>query len=242
LSLFLKMEADRAFALGKINESKRTARGGMKRRPAKTSVAAAAGALVLVGLAGFLIELPSLYAKIRMDRSFPALSRYVFERTPAVVLVGSSMTYRVREEYFLNVPVRNIAISGGSPLTGLAIVGSYNSIPRLGMVETNIMARPTDVELIEQFGKNDAAPYQWFRPFRAIISLVYYWIKTESVAHDVARLPQLPPSDYDIAASLESAEREYSPTNLDEAIAKNPGRERAPTQSVHLPQPAQRHL
>jgi hypothetical protein len=128
----------------------------------------------------------------------------------------------VREDYFLKVPVRNIAISGGSPLTGLAIVASYDSIPHLAMVEANIMARPTEIELIEQFGKNDAALHQWFRPFRSVISLVYYWIKTDSVADDVAKLPQLPPSDYDIAAaSVESAAMEYSGTNLDEAIAKN---------------------
>jgi hypothetical protein len=189
-------------------------------KPTKAWVAAA-GTTLLVGVAGFLIELPSLYARVKLDRSFPALSRYVFERTPAVVLIGSSMTFRVREDYFLKVPVRNIAISGGSPLTGLAIVGSYDSIPHLAMVEANIMARPTETGLIEQFGKNDATPHQWFRPFRAVISLVYYWIKTESVADDVAKLPQLPASDYDIAASIESAEREYTATNLDEAIAKN---------------------
>jgi hypothetical protein len=131
------------------------------------------------------------------------------------------MTYRVREDYFLKVPVRNIATSGGSPLTGLAIVGSYGSIPHLAMVEANIMSRPTDLGLLEQFGRNNAAPYQWFRPFRAVISIVYYWIKTESVANDVAKLPELPPSDYDIAASIESAAKEFSASNLDEAIAKN---------------------
>jgi hypothetical protein len=189
-------------------------------RPAKAS-AAVAGTLLLIGLTGFLAELPSLYAIVKQDRSFPALSRYVLERTPDVVLIGSSMTYRVREGYFLKMPVRNIAISGGSPLTGLAIIGSYSSIPHLAMVEINIMALPTDNGLIEQFGKNDSAPYQWFRPFRAIISLYYYWIRTESAANDVAKLPQLPPSDYDIAASVESAAKEYSASNFDGAIAKN---------------------
>jgi hypothetical protein len=191
-------------------------------RPARASLAAA-GTLLLIGLAGFLVELPSLYAIVKKDRSFPALSRYALEKTPEVVLIGSSMTYRVREDYFLKVPVRNIAISGGSPLTALAIVGSYSSIPHLAMVEANIMARPTEIGLIEQFGKNNAAPHQWFRPFRAAISSVYYWIKTESVANAVAKLPQLPPSDYDIAASVESAAKDYSSKDLDDYIAKNVG-------------------
>jgi hypothetical protein len=178
-------------------------------------------ALFALALIWFLIEAPALYARVKLDRSFPALSRYVFEKTPDVVLIGSSMTYRVREDYFLKVPVRNIAISGGSPLTALAIVGSYSSIPRLAIVETNIMARPTEVGLIEQFGKNDAAPHQWFRPFRAAISSVYYWIKTDSVADALAKLPQLPPLDYDIAASVESAAKDYSSKDLDDYIAKN---------------------
>src|ERR1700686_348868 len=92
-------------------------------------------ALFALALIWFLIEAPALYARVKLDRSFPALSRYVFEKTPDVVLIGSSVTYRVREDYFLKVPVRNIAISGGSPLTALAIVGSYSSIPRLAIVE-----------------------------------------------------------------------------------------------------------
>jgi hypothetical protein len=178
-------------------------------------------ALFALALIWFLIEAPALYARVKLDRSFPALSRYVFEKTPDVVLIGSSMTYRVREDYFLKVPVRNIAISGGSPLTALAIVGSYSSIPRLAIVETNIMARPTEVGLIEQFGKNDAAPHQWFRPFRAAISSIYYWIKTDSVADALAKLPQLPPLGYDIAASVESAARDYSSKDLDDYITKN---------------------
>jgi hypothetical protein len=56
------------------------------------AVMAAAGTLLLIGLTGLLIELQSLSARVKLDRSFPALSRYVFERTPDVVLIGSSMT------------------------------------------------------------------------------------------------------------------------------------------------------
>lgn len=178
-------------------------------------------ALLFVAGAYFLANLPALYARVRLDRSYPALSRYVFETTPDVVLIGSSMTFRVYEGYFLNQPVRNISISGGSPLTGLAIVGSYDSLPSIAMVEANIMSRPVDPTLVEQFARNDAAPFQWFRPARAIISRVYYWIKTKSEADNVAKLPQLEPSDYDITASVAAFANEMNGAGLDAAIARN---------------------
>lgn len=178
-------------------------------------------ALLAFGLAGFLIELPSLYARVKEDRSFPALSRYEFEKTPDVVLIGSSMTFRLFEGYFLKVPVRNIAISGGSSLTGITIVKSYDSVPRLALVEANIMSRPIDVPLIDSFGRNDAAPYRWFRPLRAVVSRIYYWIKTASMANDVAELPRRAPSSYDIATSVESATKEYNSAAFDGAIARN---------------------
>jgi hypothetical protein len=55
----------------------------------------------------------------KLDRSFPALSRYEFERTPEVVIVGRSMAYRLYEGYF-GVPLRNLSIDGGSPISGVA--------------------------------------------------------------------------------------------------------------------------
>jgi hypothetical protein len=83
----------------------------------------------------FLTALPSLYARVKLDRSFPALSRYEFEATPEIILVGSSMTFRLYEGYFLKTRLRNIAIGGGSPLNGLAIIASYGDVPRLILVE-----------------------------------------------------------------------------------------------------------
>jgi hypothetical protein len=172
-------------------------------------------------MAWFLTNLPSLYARIKLDRSFPTLSRYALEKIPNVILVGSSMTFRIKEEYFAKVPVRNIAISGGSPLTGLAIADSYQSVPRLALVEINIMLRATDQSLVEQFGKNDVAPYQWFRPVRAVISFVYRWIKADPGLKNAAGILNGPPSNYDIAASVELSAKQYGETNFDAALAKN---------------------
>src|SRR5258708_10254176 len=67
-------------------------------------------------------NLPALYARVKLDRSYPALSRYEFEPTPDVVLVGSSMTFLLYEGYFRQPRPPNLATSGGSPLTGLSII------------------------------------------------------------------------------------------------------------------------
>jgi hypothetical protein len=168
----------------------------------------------------FLANLPALYARVKLDRSYPTLSRYEFEPTPDVVLVGSSMTFRLFEGYF-RAPVRNLAISGGSPLTGLAIIASYSSLPREIFVETDIMSRSIDAALVEQFGKNDSEPFRWFRPVRAAISAIYYRIKYRSETENVERLPKQGPAEYDIAASVEASLKEYSSNQYDRIMGRN---------------------
>jgi hypothetical protein len=168
----------------------------------------------------FLVNIPSLYARVKLDRSFPALSRYEFERTPDIVLVGSSMTYRLYEGYF-RTPLRNIAIGGGSPITGLAIVASYQSLPRLIVVETNIMSRSLDRALVEQFGADPVEPYKWFRPARALISRIYTWAKYRSEAENVERLPKQEPAEYDISGSVADAFEEYHRPDWQYAMRPN---------------------
>ena len=77
-------------------------------------------------------------------------------------------------------------MSGRSSLTGLSIIASYDSLPKLILVEVNVMSWGLDPIYVDQFGKNDAEPYRWFRPARALISYVYYLIKTKSQLHNVA--------------------------------------------------------
>jgi hypothetical protein len=176
---------------------------------------------VCIFVGWLFVTLPLLYARVKLDRSFPALSRYEFEMTPDVALVGSSITFRLFEGYFLKTRPRNIAIGGGSALTGLAIIASYQKLPRLIFVETNILSRPVDEALVEQFGRNDAESYQWFRPIRAIISFVYYWIKYKSEAENVSQLPREKPLDYDISASVATTLEEYNSAKLDDTMVRN---------------------
>jgi len=167
-------------------------------------------------VAPVLLHFSSLCARVYEDRRLPALSRYALEPTPSIVLVGSSMTFRLYEGYF-KAPLRNIATSGGSPLTGLAILASYPSLPHVVLVAMNVMSRKIERDLVEQFGKNDAAPFGWFKPYRAVISWAYYWLKLRS--ENVNELIAAAPSTYDISASLNQAASEFAGTSTDEPMA-----------------------
>jgi hypothetical protein len=174
--------------------------------------------LVGVAIAIFLIlvatNFRTLYERVRLDRSYPALSRYEFERTPSVAIVGSSMSFRLYEGYF-RTSLRNISIGGGSPATSLAIVASYQSIPDLILVETNILSRPIEQNLVDAFGANPSEPYRWFKPARAVISLIYYWIKYKSEADNVRSLPLLRPETYDIRENVNKTTAEYAGKDWD---------------------------
>lgn len=170
--------------------------------------------LVFAALAAYAISLiPTLYARVKMDRSFPALSRYVLEPTPEIVLVGSSMTYRLYEGYF-QAPVRNLAIGGGSSLTGLAIIGSYDELPKTILVEVNVLSRPVDTALLSAFESNEQ--FKWLR---AVVSNVYYWIKYQP--EDVPRLLRSEPVHHDISAILSEAIRDYNSDNHDAEMRAN---------------------
>ena len=176
--------------------------------------------LLAAAVAPVLWNYSPLYARILEDRRYPALSRYALEPVPDVALVGSSMLFRVYEGYF-RTPLRNVAIGGGSPLTGLAIIASYPRLPRIIVVEANILSRPVDAAMVANFGNNDAAPFAWFRPYRVAISYAYYWLKYKSESDNLARLPQQKPVDYDIKASLEETEAEYANPGLAAPMAEN---------------------
>ena len=80
----------------------------------------AAALLLACGLAtarfGSALQQPAVTTR---DGSLITLNRYVREPTPDIVLVGSSVAWRLKEEYFSPPRVRNLALAGGSPVTGL---------------------------------------------------------------------------------------------------------------------------
>ncbi|MGY8680181.1 hypothetical protein Q2941_20625 [Bradyrhizobium sp. UFLA05-153] len=134
-------------------------------------VATAAALLLACGLAtawiGAALQQPAVTTR---DGSLITLNRYVREPVPDVVLVGSSVTWRLKEEYFSRPRVRNLALAGGSPVTGLEIVAKQPRLPKIILIETNVLSRAVDGALVERFTGAERAGALFLRPVRTAIA------------------------------------------------------------------------
>src|SRR6202022_4260808 len=146
------------------------------------------------------------------------LNRYAKEPIPDVVLVGSSLTFRLKEEYFATPRLRNLALAGGSPITGLEIVANQPRLPRIVLVEANVLSRPTDTALVERYSRSGNAEPLFFRPIRTAVAAYENWLHTPlSHTQGSVVLHQLlaqPPSDFD--------NRIYADRALQQSNAEDP--------------------
>src|ERR1700712_6103237 len=94
------------------------------------------------------LQLPTTTTR---DGTLITLNRYAREPIPDIVLVGSSLTFRLKEEYFVTPGLRNLALAGGSPLTGLEIVANQPRLPRLILIEANVLSRAADQTIVERY-------------------------------------------------------------------------------------------
>jgi hypothetical protein len=147
---------------------------------------------------GHGLQLPSTTTR---DGSLITFNRYATEPIPDVVLVGSSLTFRLKEEYFAATKLRNLALAGGSPTTGLEIVASQPRLPKIVLVETNVLSRATDDVLVNKYSWRGNAEPLFFRPVRTVVASYENWLHAPvthaqtSSAH--ARLLEQLPSDFD---------------------------------------------
>jgi hypothetical protein len=173
--------------------------------------AAAAAALLLAcafttARFGSALQQPAVTTR---DGSLVSLNRYVREPTPDIVLVGSSVAWRLKEEYFSLPRVRNLALAGGSPLTGLEIVANRPSLPKVVLIETNILAREPDSALIEKFSGGAHTEALLLRPVRTAVAGYETWSHAApSPARARAerdRLLRQPPGTFDNKVYLDRA-------------------------------------
>jgi hypothetical protein len=161
-----------------------------------------------------------LTATTTRDGSLITLNRYAQEPIPDIVLVGSSVAFRLSEPYFATPRLRNLAIAGGSPLTGLEIVAARSRLPKLILVEANVLSRVADASLVNRYSGVDAAGPVFFRPIRALVAAYENW-RHAPLSHAEAsaaldRLEKAPPSDFDNRFYLQRAVQQ---ANSEEAAA-----------------------
>jgi hypothetical protein len=105
------------------------------------------------------------------EQQFVVLNRYLQLPMREIVLVGSSLTFRLKEQFFERDNVRNVGLPGGDSVTGLAII-DFDKVqrPDIVSVETNILTGRLDDELLQkvihQYRVGDT-----LRPLRSLAAL-----------------------------------------------------------------------
>lgn len=166
--------------------------------------------LLACGLAtarfGSALQQPTVTTR---DSTIITLNRYVGEPVPDLVLVGSSVAWRLKEEYFSQPRIRNLALAGGSPVTSLAIVATQKSLPKIVLIETNVLTRLPDDALIKKFSDGARSEALLLRPVRTAVAAYETWTHTPPNAADARaerdRLLGEPPSTFDNKVYLDRA-------------------------------------
>jgi hypothetical protein len=181
---------------------------------AKCAVSAAL-LLLACGLAtawfGNSLQVPATTTR---DGTLITLNRYAREPVPDIVLVGSSLTFRLKEEYFATPRVRNLALAGGSPVTGLEIVANQPRLPKLVLIEANVLSRAPDAALVERYSKSGDAEPLFFRPVRTAVAAYENWLHVPlthaQVFSDLDQLLRQPPSDFDNHVYVDRALEQFN--------------------------------
>jgi hypothetical protein len=109
--------------------------------------------------------------------------------------------------------LRNLALAGGSPVTGLEIVANQPRLPGIILVEANVLARATDAALVERYSRGATEPL-FFRPVRAAVAAYEQWLHAplthEQVALDLRRLVGQRPSDFDSRIYVDRALQQFN--------------------------------
>jgi hypothetical protein len=147
------------------------------------------------------------------DGTLITLNRYVQEPIPDIVLVGSSLTFRLKEEYFTTRSLRNLALAGGSPVTGMEVVVEQPRLPRIILVETNLLSRPPDDAVAARYSRGQNVEQMFLRPIRAAVATYENWIHAPLThAQFVAAMEHTlkqPPSDFGNRIYVDRALKEF---------------------------------
>jgi hypothetical protein len=168
------------------------------------------------------LQLPSTTTR---DGTLITLNRYVREPIPDVVLVGSSLTFRLKEGYFSTPRLRNLGLAGGSPVTGLEIVANQPRLPKIILVETNVLSRSADTALVKNYSKTNNAGPLFFRPIRTAVAAYENWVHAPlnhaQISNSLDRLLNQPPSDFDNRTYVDRALQQWNAEDPTAAVQVN---------------------
>lgn len=118
-------------------------------------------------------NIPDFPAMTTDREQVSVFDEYFRRPTPTVAIVGSSLAARLKEEYFVHTNIGNVALAGGSPLTGLEIIErATKRKPQIIAIETNILSRGVDDALVERY-RFSARPIEMLRPFRTLAASLF---------------------------------------------------------------------
>jgi len=192
----------------------------------------AAALLLACGLAtahfGAALQQPTVTTR---DGTLITLNRYIRNPVADLVLVGSSVAWHLKEENFSRPHVRNLALAGGTPVTSLEIIAKQKSLPKIVLIETNVLTRLPDQTLIDKFAGGTGNELLFLRPVRTMVAAYETWNHTPP--HPAAaragrdRLLSEPPSTFDNKIYLDRAVQQMNDEDPTAATRVNVARMKA---------------
>lgn len=113
-----------------------------------TAVFACVSALTICWLAAMdnFIELKIPFCFTTEECNIADLTKALRIHNPDIAIVGSSLSKQLNPVYFSNTTVMDLSLPGGSVMTGLEILNITARLPKVILVEVNILDRPEDVD------------------------------------------------------------------------------------------------
>jgi hypothetical protein len=165
-------------------------------------------------------NLPQFPPTTTDEENVAIFERYFQLPVQDIVVVGSSLAYHLKEQFFERGNVRNAALPGGSPLTGLAIIDASPALrPPVIAVETNVLNRGIDKDLFQKF-RNARRRDDMLRPLRTLAAY-YQSAQDDALTFDAARRRSIlarPPATYDTEQGIANALIEWNKPIYDNAM------------------------
>jgi hypothetical protein len=156
-------------------------------------------------------------------RQFAVFDKYFHSPVRTIALVGSSLTFALKEEFFEHGDVHNVALPGGSALTGLAAFEAASARrPRVIAVETNILSRGVDEDLLREI---QTAKRFWkpVKPFRTIAALYQRMLYSETPLDRswTEAVLKTPAATYDITKYIGQTLSEWNKASYEPIILRD---------------------